>query len=326
MYKAYITKMIPQAGLDLLEGRVEYTMNPHERVATKAEIIEGLSGCDALLCLLNDTIDTEVMDAAPLKMISNHAVGYNNIDIPTATERGIIVTNTPGILSKSTADMAFALLIAAARRVVEGDAFMREGKFTGWDPMLMLGADVHGKTLGVIGAGAIGIEMLKRATGFDMTLLYHNRNPSEAADALGAEYTSLDELLERSDFVSLHIPLTPETTNILNADRIAYMKKGAILINTARGECVDEDALMTALANGHLAAAGLDVYRGEPNNIDKRWFKVPNAVLAPHSASASFETRSKMAAMAAQNMLDVLEGRGSKNIVNPDVLGEKNLP
>jgi glyoxylate reductase len=306
--------------MELLEGRVEYRLNPHDRVATKEEIMAGLSGCTGLLCLLTDTIDADIMDSVPLKIISDHAMGFNNVDIAAATERGIMVTNTPGILSESSADLAFALLLAAARRVVEGDKLVRADKFVGWDPMLMLGTDVNGKTLGVIGAGSIGTEVLKRATGFDMTLLYHNRNRSDKAEALGAEYVELKTLLEQSDFVSLHVPLTPETNNLLNRERIMSMKPGAILINTARGECIDEAALMEALRSGHIAAAGLDVYRGEPLNIDKRWYELENVVLAPHMASASLETRSKMAIMAAQNLLDGLSGTRPKNIINPEVL------
>jgi glyoxylate reductase len=204
--------------------------------------------------------------------------------------------------------------------VVNGDSFMRQDKFAGWDPLLMLGTDIHGKILGVIGAGAIGTEVLKRATGFSMKLLYHNRNPSEKAEELGAELVSLDELLEQSDFVSLHVPLTPETDNMLNRDRIYSMKKGAVLINTARGEVVDEEALMDALRDGHLAAAGLDVYRGEPLSIDKRWYTTPNTVLAPHMASASFETRSKMTEIATNNLLAGLDGNIKNNIINPEVL------
>lgn len=322
MFKAYVSRRIPQAGLDLLEGKVEYKMNPHDRVATKQEIIEGLQGCDALLCLLTDTIDTDIMDAADLKVIALYAAGYNNVDIAAATERGIAVTNTPGVLSKGTADLTFALILAAARRVVEGDGFMRQGKFAGWDPMLMLGRDVHGKTLGVIGAGSIGCEVLKRAKGFDMKLLYHNRNRSEKAEELGAEYTTLDDLLARSDFVTLHIPLTDDTRDILNRNRIYSMKKGAILINTSRGEVIDEDAVMDALADGHLAAVGLDVYRGEPLEIDPRWYRVKNAVLAPHMASASLETRSEMSRIAVQNMILVLEGKQPLHIVNPEVLSK----
>ena len=320
MFKVYITHQIPQIGLEMLEGKVDYKINEHEGVALKAEIIEGLAGCDGLMCLLTDKIDAEIMDAAPLKIISNMAMGFNNIDVAAATERGIIVTNTPGVLSESSADLTFALILAAARRVVEGDRVMREGKFAGWDPLLMLGTDIHGKILGVIGAGAIGTEVLKRATGFSMKLLYHNRNRSDAAEALGAEYVTLDELLQQSDDVSLHIPLTPETENLLDRERIYSIKSGAVLINTARGEVVDETALMDALNDGHLAAAGLDVYRNEPLNIDKRWYTTPNTVLAPHMASASLETRSKMTEIAVNNLLAGLSCKNITNIINPEVL------
>jgi glyoxylate reductase len=320
MYKAYLTRKIPQAGLDLLKEKVDYKINPHDRVATKEEIIENLKDCEGLLCLLTDKIDAEIMDAAPLRVISNCAMGFNNINIKAATERGIIVTNTPGVLSESSADLTFALLLAAARRVVEGDNFMRQDKFGGWDPMLMLGTDVHGKTLGVIGAGAIGTEVLKRASGFDMKLLYHNRNPSKKAEELGAQYVNLNELLEKSDFISLHVPLTKKTESLINSETIKLMKKGVIFLNTARGECIDEEAVMDALKSGHIAACGLDVYRGEPTNIDKRWYDIPNAVLAPHMASASLETRSKMAGIAATNLLTSLEGNQPTNIVNPEVI------
>lgn len=325
MSRVYITRRILDAGLNLIKDRMAYNLNPHDRVATKEEIMDGLKGCDALLCLLTDTIDAEIMDSAPLKVISDCAAGFNNVDVKAATDRGIPVTNTPGILGPSSADLAFGLLLAAARRIPEGDALMREGKFAGWDPNLMLGRDVHGKTLGVIGAGSIGTEVLRRGKGFDMKLLYHNRNPSENAHSLGAEYVTLDILLQRSDFVSLHVPLTDETRNMLDKDRIKMMKPGAILVNTARGECIDEGAVIEALKTGHLFAAGLDVFRGEPLNVDKRWYSIPNVVLAPHMASASVETRSGMARMAAENLLDILEGKPCPNIVNPEVFGESSL-
>jgi glyoxylate reductase len=306
----------------MLKERYDVEVNPHDRVPTKEEIISAVKDKDALLCLLTDPIDKDVIDAGPdLKIISNYAVGYNNIDVGYATKKGIMVTNTPGVLSETTADLAFSLLMASARRIPEGDKFMREGKFKGWGPQLMLGTDVHGKTLGIIGLGRIGKLVSKRALGFEMKVLYYStKRKPDIEQEMNLEYADLDDLLRRSDFISLHVPLTPATKDLIGERELGLMKPSAYLINTSRGEVVDEKALIEALKNNRLRGAGLDVFTGEPNNINPELYKLENAVLAPHMGSASFETRSKMAEMAAQAVIDTLEGKKPTYIVNSEVL------
>lgn len=306
----------------MLEDRYEIEVNPHDRVATKEEIMSGVENKDALLCLLTDTIDRDIIDAGKnIKVISNYAVGYNNIDVAYATSKGIIVTNTPGVLSETTADLAFALLLAAARRISEGDKFMREDKFRGWAPELMLGTDVHGKTLGIIGLGRIGQLVAKRALGFDMKIIYYNtKRKLEVEQKLDVKYKNLDELLRSSDFVSVHVPLTSETKGLLGKKELALMKPSAYLINTSRGEVIDEPALIEALKNKRLRGAGLDVFWGEPTNINPELYELENVVLAPHIGSASLETRSKMAEIAASAVIDALEGNAPKHVVKPEVL------
>jgi glyoxylate reductase len=322
MASVYVTRKLPPPGMEMLNERYEVEVNPHDRVPTKEEIIAGVKGKDALLCLLTDPIDKDIIDAGTdLKIISNYAVGYNNIDVNYATAKGIIVTNTPGVLSETTADLTFALLMATARRIPEGDKFMREDKFRGWGPQLMLGTDVYGKTLGIIGLGRIGQLVAKRASGFDMKVLYYNTKRKEEAEReLGIKYAELDDLLQNSDFVSLHVPLTPDTKGMIGERELAPMKPTAYLINTSRGEVVDEPALIDALKNNRLRGAGLDVFHGEPININKELYELDNVVLIPHIGSASFETRSKMAEMAAQAIIDGLEGKKPQHIVNPEVL------
>jgi glyoxylate reductase len=322
MARVFITRALPPPGARMLKDRFEIEVNPNDRVLSKEEIITGVKDKDALICLLTDTIDKDIIDAGKdLKIISNYAVGYNNIDVDYATAKRIIVTNTPGVLSETTADLVFALLMAAARRIPEGDQFMRERKFRGWAPELMLGTDVHGKTLGIIGMGRIGSLVAKRALGFDMNILYYSatRKP-KIEQELGIRYTELDELLRVSDFITLHVPLTPATKGLIGEKELALMKPTAYLINTARGEVVDEGALITALKNKRLRGAGLDVYIGEPNNVNPKLYDLDNAVLAPHIGSASFETRSKMAEMAAQAVIDALGGNTPRHVVNPEVL------
>jgi glyoxylate reductase len=322
MTKVFVTRRLPEPGIELLKERYEVEVNPHDRVLTKDEIMEGTKGTDALLCLLTDTIDKNIIDVSEnLKIISNYAVGYNNVDVEYATSKGILVTNTPGVLSETTADLVFALLISIARRIPEGDRFMREGKFLGWAPELMLGTDVYGKTLGIIGLGRIGTLVAKRAMGFDMEILYYNRQRKpEVEEELGIKYAELDELLKRSDFVSLHVPLTPETTGLIGKRELSLMKPSAYLINTSRGEVVDEPAIIEALKNNKIRGAGLDVFWGEPTNVNSQLYELENAVLAPHMGSASFETRSKMAEMAARAVIDAIEGKKPKHLVNPEVL------
>ncbi len=320
MWRVFVTRRIPR--LELLEREdIALDVFEEDRPPTKAEIIEGVRDADALICLLTDPIDKEVISSAPrLRVIGNYAVGYNNIDVDEATRRGIAVLNTPGVLTETTADLAFALLLAAARRVVEGDRFMREGRFNGWAPRLLLGVDVHGKTLGIVGMGRIGAAVARRAVGFNMRVLYWSRRRKEEVEReTGAEYVPLDRLLEESDFVSVHTALTPETYHLIGEREIRRMKRGAILVNVARGEVVDERALIRALRDGHLRAAALDVYEGEPR-VNPELLELENVVLTPHIGSASVETRTRMAGMVIEGVLTVLRGGRPGNIVNPEVL------
>ncbi len=316
--KVLVTREIPEKGLDMLRARYETVINPEDRVMTKEEILADIGDADALLCLLTDRIDAEIIVAAPnLRVISNYAVGYNNIDIGHATEKGIAVTNTPGVLTETTADLAWALLMAVARRIPESDVFMRQGRFRGWAPMLMLGSDVHGKTLGIIGMGDIGTAVARRAKGFGMRVLYHNRKRRpEMEKETGAEYVPLEELMRESDYITLHVPLTPETRNMLSTEMLELMKPSAYLVNTARGEAIDEKHLIEMLRSGRIRGAALDVFQGEPLNVNPELYELNNVVLAPHIGSASLETRNEMAVMAAQAVIDVLEGKRPENLVN----------
>jgi len=319
--RIYVTRTLPQAGLDLLAAEYDVEVNPHDRVATREELLAGIKGKDALLSLLTETIDAEVMDTEPrLKVIANYAVGFNNIDVTAATERGIPVTNTPGVLTETTADLAFALLMACARRVVEADRFMRAGKYEGWGPMLFLGRDIHDKTLGIVGFGRIGQAMAQRGLGFRMKILYNDaeRASLELERAYNAEYRELPDLLRESDFVSLHVPLVESTRHLIGDAQLELMKTTAILINTSRGPVVDEKALVRALEAGLISGAGLDVFEREPE-FEPGLAELANVIMVPHIASASVDTRTRMATMAAQNACAVMRGEMPPNIVNPEV-------
>jgi glyoxylate reductase len=275
---------------------------------------------DGLLCLLTDKINQELLEAAPrLRIAANMAVGYDNIDVAAATRQKVAVTNTPGVLTETTADLAFALILGAMRRLGEAERYLREGRWQFWSATLLLGADVYGKTLGIVGMGAIGKAVARRAQGFAMPILYHNRSRDEAAEQeLGARYVGLEELLREADVVSLHMPYKPETHHLINAERLRTMKPTAFLVNTARGSVVDEAALAEALHAGTIAGAGIDVFEHEPT-IHPRLLEAPNALLVPHIGSASVETRSKMATTAAQNILALLSGERPPNLLNPEV-------
>ncbi len=308
--KVFITRRIPKDCIHILrDAGLEVEIFPENRQPTKEEIISGVKDADALISLLSDPIDREVMDSAPkLKIIGNYAVGYNNIDVDYAKRRGIVVVNTPGVLTETTADLAFALLLASARRVVEGHEFMLAGNFRGWEPMLLLGKEVHGATLGIIGAGRIGQALGRRAKGFGMRILYFSRTRKPDFEReTGAKFVSLEELLREADFISLHVPLTPETRHMIGKREFEMMKDGAVLINTARGEVVDEEALISALKSGKLFAAGLDVYYGEPK-VNPELLKLRNVVLTPHIGSATERTRRKMAEMVCEDVVRVLRG------------------
>ncbi len=314
--KVFLTRKIPEDGIKILKNAgLEIEIFPHNRIPKKEEIIAGVRDADALISLLTDKIDREIIDSAPkLKVIGNYAVGYNNIDVEYAKKKGIIVTNTPGVLTDATADLTFALILAAARRVVEGDKFMRQGKFNGWAPMLMLGKDVWGATIGIIGAGRIGQAVARRAKGFNMRILYYSRTRKEEMDGLGAKFVSLEELLRESNIITLHVPLTSDTRHLIDYKEFELMKEGAILINTARGEVVNEEAMLKALKSGKLFAAGLDVFYNEPN-VNPELFKMDNVVLTPHIGSATERTRRKIAEMVCSDVVRVLRGEEPVNRV-----------
>jgi len=318
--KIFVTRKIPEPGLDLLRKNHEIEVFPHDRVPTKGEIIKGLKGKDGLLCLLSDPIDEEVINSEPnLKMIAIYAVGYDNIDLNAATKRKIPVSNTPGVLTDATSEMAWALLFSVARRIVEADKFTRDGKFKGWGPMLMIGQDVANKTLGIIGAGRIGTAVAMKSKGFDMKVLYVSSHLNKTLEQeLNAKKVGLHELLKESDFISLHVPLTEETHHLISEKELRMMKNTAILINTSRGPVVDEKALAKALREKWIFGAGLDVYEHEPK-ITEELKKLDNVVLQPHSASATVDSRTKMAIMAAENMIIGLKGKVPPNCVNKDL-------
>jgi len=318
--KIFVTRKIPEAGIKLLEKAHEISVNPFDRVLTKEEIIKGLKGKDGLLCLLTDTIDKDVIKSEPnLKMIASYAVGYDNIDVQTATRLGIPVSNTPGVLTDTTAEMAWAQLFSVSRRIVEGDKFTRAGKYKGWGPMLMLGQDVSNKTLGVIGAGRIGTAFALKSKGFEMKVLYVDGRVNKTLESkLGARRVGLIELLKKSDFISIHVPLIKDTYHLISEGELKIMKNSAVLINTSRGPVVDEKSLVKALKEKWIFGAGLDVYEHEPE-ISKELKILDNVVLQPHSASATFETRSKMATIAAENMIAGLNDEIPPNCINPEV-------
>jgi D-3-phosphoglycerate dehydrogenase len=319
--KVYVTRRLPQPALDRLEEVFEMEVNPEDRVLTRAELLANVKKCDVLLCLLTDTIDAEVMDANPkLKGISNYAVGFNNIDVNAATARKLPVCNTPGVLTETTADMAWALMLSAARRIVESDVFNRAGKFKGWGPMMFLGYDIYGKTLGVVGAGRIGDAVARRSVGFNMKVMYYDVVPNTKLEQdIGAKRVELDELLKEADFVTVHVPLMPETTHFIGERELKLMKKTAILVNNSRGPVIDEKALVKALKTGEIAYAGLDVFENEPE-LAPGLAELNNVVLTPHTSSATTETRTKMGLLAAENAIAIIEGRRPPHIVNPEVL------
>jgi len=287
---------------------------------SRAQILENLQEARGLITLLNVRVDEELLSAAPeLKVVANFAVGYDNVDVDAATRRGVVVTNTPDVLTDATADLSFALLLAAARHLTQGDRLVRSGDWKGWAPELLLGQPVFGRCLGVIGAGRIGRAMLQRGRGFGMSLVYTGTKANPDADALGARFCSLEELLALSDFVSIHCPLVASTANLINADSLSLMKSSAVLVNTARGGCVDTAALIHALETGSIAGAGLDVFAGEPD-VPEALRTCPNVILAPHIGSATFQARRQMAEICAGAVSAVLAGRIAPTMINPGAL------
>src|SRR5947207_7472013 len=309
--KILISNVLPEEALDLIPKDLTVDYNGADTPLTKAQLLARLKGKDGLVCHIVSAIDDEVLAAAPtLKVVANVAVGYNNIDVAAARRRGVVVTNTPDVLTETTADFAWALLMAAARRGVEADHFARSGRWQRWQWDLLWGADVHGKTLGILGFGRIGRAVARRASGFDMRVLYHDAvRPAPAAEReLRVTYAEPETILREADFVSLHTPLLPETRHLINERTLRLMKKTALLVNAARGPIVDEAALVRALTEGWIAGAGIDVFEDEPR-IHPGLAPLPNVVLAPHIASASRDTRIAMATLAVRNCLAVLDGK-----------------
>lgn len=329
MSKVYVTRPIAEEALDLIRSQAEVILWPEaDTPPPHAEIVRQVREVEGLVCLLTDRIDAEVIAAGErLRVISTVAVGYDNIDVAAATARGIAVGHTPGVLTEATADLTWALLLAAARRVTEAERYLRAGRWQTWSPGLLLGQEVHGATLGIIGLGRIGQAVARRARGFEMRVRYHSatRKP-ELEGELGVEWRELDALLAESDFVSLHVPLTEKTRHLLGARELALMKRTAILINTARGPVVDQEALVAALREGRLTAAGLDVFQVEPLPSDDPLLSLENVVLLPHLGSATVATRRRMAMMAAENLLAGLRGERPPYLVNPEVLPNDFVP
>ena len=324
--RVFVSRVLPEAGLKLIREACDADIWPEPLPPSPDVLASKLADIDGLVSLLTDKLDGPVLDRAPrLKVISNFAVGFNNIDIRACTERGIAVGNTPGVLTDATADMAFCLLIAAARRVVEGHAYSMLGEWKTWEPLGHLGQDLAGRTIGIVGMGRIGYAMAKRCRGgWDMNVLYHDVYPNaQAESALGARRVDLDTLLRESDFISLHTDLNESTRHLINATSLKTMKRSAVLINTARGPLVDQAALVDALKNGTIFAAGLDVTDPEPPDANDPLLKLPNVIVAPHIASATVETRNQMAEMCARNLIAGVTGQPLRAWVNPEVADKR---
>jgi glyoxylate reductase len=320
--KVLVSRKIPQAGVDMLAQHFRLDVNAEDKAIPPAELAKRLADCDGLVCLLLDKIDEGLLAAAPnLKVVSNVAVGYDNFDLAALNKYRVMGTNTPGVLTDTTADFAFTLLMAAARRVVEADNYVRAGKFKEWGIELFLGQDIHHATLGILGMGRIGLGMARRARGFEMRVIYHDeyRAKPEVEREYGLEYMSQEEVIKQADFLSLHVPLLPSTRHLLGAPQFAMMKRNAIIVNTSRGPVIDEAALAEALKNNVIAGAGLDVFEFEPK-VNPALMGLSNVVIVPHIASASVATRTRMSTMAAENCIAALEGKTPPNLVNTDVV------
>jgi len=325
--KAYITRRVPQAAIEIVAAACDYEIWDSEDQPTPRDVLlREAANADGVLTMLTDRIDAEFLDAAPrCRVVANMAVGYDNADVPAMTRHGVLLTNTPGVLTETAADLAWALLMAAGRRIVEGQKLIEAGQWKSWSPMFMVGQDIYGATLGVVGAGRIGSAVARRAVGFNMRVLYHNRRPSAELEAqIGAQYRALDDLLREADFVVVLVPLTSETRGMFGAREFALMKPTAIFVNVARGPIVKEHELVAALQQGRPGAAGLDVFENEPIGADHPLLALPNVTAVPHIASATVATRTRMATTAATNLVAALTGQAVPNPVNPEVLGNDN--
>ena len=326
--RVVVTRRLPESALELLGASADVWVSPHDRPLARSELEAAVAGADALVTMLHDRVDGPLLDAAgpQLRCVANVAVGYDNIDVPAATARGVLVTNTPGVLTDATADLAMGLILAVTRRLGEGERLIRGGRPWSWHMFFMLGTGLQGKTLGIVGLGGIGTATARRARAFGMEIVYSGRRraaPALEAELGGARHLQLDELLAVADVVSLHCPLTPETRHLLDASRLARMKRGAVLVNTARGPVVDETALVAALRDGVIAGAALDVFEHEPD-VHPGLLELEQVVLAPHLGSATVETRTAMAELAARNALAVLAGECAPTPVNvvPDAAAQ----
>jgi glyoxylate reductase len=318
-----VTRPLLEQVLRFLEVRCDVTRNREDRPMDRDSLLAEAAGKDGILSMLTDRIDDELLDAAgsQLKVVSNYAVGYDNVDVDACTRRGVLVTNTPDVLTDATADMAWALILGASRRMVEGDRLVRTGQPWSWSPTFMLGREVTGMTLGIVGLGRIGQAVAARAVPFQMRVLYHSRTRrSDAESALGLEYLPFDDLLGEADVISIHVPMSEETRHLFGQPQFRAMKPTAVLVNTARGPIVDEEALAQALSAGELFAAGLDVYEKEPE-IHPSLLELENVVLAPHLGSATVETRTAMGMLAAENLVAALSGQPPRAMVNPEAGG-----
>lgn len=318
----YVTRAIPEENIDELRKHFDVEVNPDDRALSKDELKQKLKGRHAAISLLTDTIDGEVLDAAgpQLRIVANYAVGFNNFDVAGATQRNVVLTNTPGVLDDATATHTMTLLLATARRIAESDKFVRDGKWQGWAPMFFVGLDVERKNLGIAGLGRIGKAVAKRARGFDMNIIYSDvKRDADFEKAFGATYVDKDTLIRESDFLTMHVPLTDETRHYIGAKELKAMKKTAVLINASRGPVVDEIALVQALKNGEIWGAGLDVFEDEPK-LASGLIDLPNVVVVPHIASATPQTRIAMGEIAVNNIIKVLNGQVPDTCVNPEVL------
>ncbi|MDP3989920.1 MAG: D-glycerate dehydrogenase [archaeon] len=309
--RVFVSRKILESGINLLKRHFEVRVYPKDRVISRKELINGVKWCDGLLCLLTDKIDKEILDANPnLKVVANYAVGFNNIDIKYAKEKGIIVTNTPGVLTDAVIEHTFGLMLAISKRIVESDTFTRKGKYHGWEPLLLLGTQLKGKTLGIIGLGRIGSGVAEIAhKGMGMDVLYHDINRDKGFEKKNkAKFLPINSLLKQSDFITLHVPLLPSTKHLIGAKQLSMMKKTAYLVNTSRGQVIDEEALVKVLQKGGIRGAALDVFENEPK-LARGLAKLKNVVLTPHIASATIEARSAMSVLAAKNIVNVLKGK-----------------
>ena len=324
MMKVLVTGNLPGDVAAPLVNKYDVTMHSQDQPMDRDAILSSIHGKHGLLCMITDGLDETLFESAPgLKIVANFGVGFNNIDVKAATDRGIMVTNTPGVLTDATADITMALILTVGRRVVEGDQYTRHGKFRFWAPYHFLGHEITGKTLGIVGMGRIGAAVARRAAGFNMPVIYHNRHrlPEDEEASLGARYVDFQTLLQQSDFVSIHVPLSSETRHLISSRELAAMKAGAFLINTARGPVVDERALLNALEKKQICGAGLDVYEHEPV-LTPGLDTLDNVVLLPHMGSATQETRRRMGTMAVENLMAGLAGRLPPNCLNPEVFND----